>query len=425
MVLRASLCIVCFAAAGFVGVRMRPEVSLVDAQLTDAKDADRTPPALPAPVRLRGGFASTDITPDPSQPLMGYSDLRRTASDGVHLPLYARACLLKEGNHKAVLVSLDICVLPNAAVRSLRAEIAKTLETDEASVMISTTHTHSGPYPKDDYIAFLKPKVLDVVRRSIDVTYPFTAWMQEAPLGLGYNRRVLVDGKIQMCWNPQNQADYPPSPMPDPTCSLFQFRQEDGPRQYNLWSFGAHPVVFGKASRMLSGDYPGAACKWLDEQIPNSRSLFVLGGAGNVHPWLATQEDPRNVDKIGHAAGNFVRILSEGTRPIPAAKSGPNLVCRAKTVTIRDHEIDLTVWRLGSAYVVAAPVELFGELAADLRRRLDRPVLLATLTNGWNGYWPHRAAFPQGGYEVGAVPKGLQAGDGEELIDNLVKLATE
>jgi hypothetical protein len=174
---------------------------------------------------------------------------------------------------------------------------------------------------------------------------------------------------------------------------------------------------------MLSGDYPGAACKWLDERIPGGRSLFVLGGAGNVHPWIATQESAENVDKIGQAAGNFVRVLAEGTRPISAPKSEPILACAAKTVTIRDHEIDLTVWRLGSMYVAAAPVELFGELAFDLRRRLGKPVLLATLTNGWNGYWPHRQAFAEGGYEVGATPRGLQPGDGEVLIDRLVELA--
>ena len=98
---------------------------------------------------------------------------------------------------------------------------------------------------------------------------------------------------------------------------------------------------------------------------------------------------------------------------------------RATTIVIRGHELDIAVWHVGDALVVAAPVELFGELAVDLRRRLERPVLLATLTNGWNGYWPHRGAFAEGGYEVGAAPAGLEPGDGEALIDHLVELARQ
>ena len=385
-----------------------------------------TPSAMPPAVHLRCGFGSNDITPHPSVPLMGYPEPRsRSGSDGVHLPLLARACVLKEGSRTAVLVALDLCVLPNAACRRLRAEIAKSIDIDQTNVLVSTSHTHSGPFPGDDYLESIQPKILDAVRRASDLVHPVTAWIQEAALGLGYNRRVPVDGTIRMCWNPQTIADHPPRPAPDPTCTLLQFRQVNGPRQVNVWSLGAHPVVFGKASRMISSDYPGAACTWLDANIPDGKSMFVLGAAGNVHPWMATQEDPRNVDRIGETAGAFVRTLAQATRPIRALEEGENLVCRSKTVVIRGHELDIAVWNVGDAFIVAAPVELFGELAVDLRRRLEKPVLLSTLTNGWNGYWPHRGAFAEGGYEVGAVPAGLEPGDGEALINHLVDLARQ
>jgi len=383
-----------------------------------------TPAAMPPAVYLRCGFGSSDITPHPAVVLMGYPEPRgRSGSDGVHLPLLARACVLKEGGRTAVLVCLDLAVMPNAACRRLRAEVARSIDVDPANVMVSTSHTHSGPFPSDEYVESIQPKILDAVRRASDLLHPVTPWIQEAALGLGYNRRVLVDGTVRMCWNPQTIADHPPRPAPDPTCTLLQFRQVNGPRQLNIWSLGAHPVVFGKASRMISSDYPGAACTWLDANIPDGRSMFVLGAAGNVHPWVATQEDPRNVDRIGETAGAFVRTLSQATRPVAARGGGENLVCRSKTIVIRGHELDIAVWHVGDALVVAAPVELFGELAVDLRRRLERPVLLATLTNGWNGYWPHRGAFAEGGYEVGATPAGLEPGDGEALIDQLVALA--
>lgn len=50
------------------------------------------------------------------------------------------------------------------------------------------------------------------------------------------------------------------------------------------------------------------------------------------------------------------------------------------------------------------------------------PPLLATVSNGWTGYWPTRAAFDDGGYEINAS-WACKPGDGEWLIDELVGLA--
>jgi hypothetical protein len=74
--MRTLLFGICLLIVGGIAVS-RSTDDLVDAKLTQ-DDGKKTPPALPPGVRVRIGFASTDITPDPSQPLMGYSELRRT-----------------------------------------------------------------------------------------------------------------------------------------------------------------------------------------------------------------------------------------------------------------------------------------------------------------------------------------------------------
>lgn len=98
----------------------------------------------------------------------------------------------------------------------------------------------SGHDLSDDYVESIQPKILDAVRRANDLLHPVTDWIQEAALGLGYNRRVLVDGTVRMCWNPQTIADHPPRPAPDPTCTVLQFRQVNDPRRLNIWVC-AHP----------------------------------------------------------------------------------------------------------------------------------------------------------------------------------------
>jgi hypothetical protein len=72
---------------------------------------------------------------------------------------------------------------------------------------------------------------------------------------------------------------------------------------------------------------------------------------------------------------------------------------------------------------MAVPVEMFEELALDLRKRAGGPVFLMTLANGWEEYLPHRAGFDQGGYEVDAARQhGYKPGDGEALVDALLAL---
>lgn len=81
------------------------------------------------------------------------------------------------------------------------------------------------------------------------------------------------------------------------------------------------------------------------------------------------------------------------------------------------------MWNLAGVQLAAAPVELFSELSVQLRQQVPGPLLVATNTNGWTGYWPTRTAFAEGGYEVdGARAMGRKPGDGEKLVAELAKL---
>ncbi|MGC9454385.1 MAG: neutral/alkaline non-lysosomal ceramidase N-terminal domain-containing protein [Phycisphaerae bacterium] len=393
-------------------------------------------------VTLRAGFAGVDITPSEPCMMMGYGfrqDKLQHGHSGVRDPLHARVVVLNDGEQPAVIVSCDLCVLPTELATSIRQSIAERIETDADRVMLATTHTHSGPAALDEktavrwglmsegdepsaevrYAEDLREKLCSAAARAAGLTFPVSVEVREAPLGLAYDRRVMTEDGVKHCWGPQEWPDREPDTAHDITCTVLMLRQTNGPRKTILWSFGAHPVVLGKTSRVISADYAGAACRLIDERIDGANSMFLLGAAGDSHPWIATQEDPDAVDAVGAAAGSFVAVLSQALRP-----TGSELRIAAETVTIADTELPLAVWRLGDVYVVASPVEMFGELGVMLRKRLDGPVLMATLANGWEGYWPTEQAFEEGGYEVeGARGRGLSAGDGEKLIDELVRLA--
>jgi hypothetical protein len=367
---------------------------------------------------LRAGFAHIDITPGPDADLIGY-EYRQTdlppGNAGIHDPLFARALVLDDGSGKlAAIVSLDHCILPVPLARQLRRAIAGNLKTTPDRVLLSCTHTHSGPFYRRS--PWLQQRVGAAVAQAAGLTYPVTVTAQQAPLGAGYNRRVVTADGLRHCWNPQEFPELNPGPNPDPTCTVVVLRQTNGPRQFVLWNFGAHPVVLGKTSRVISADWPGHACRLIDEQLPGAHSLFLLGACGDVHPWVATQEDPAQIETVARPVAGLVTLLAQAGK---VAGKGTGLRIAAQTWRGQD----LTAWNLGGIALAAAPVELFAGLAAELRRQVGEPLVVATNTNGWTGYWPTRAAFAAGGYEVNAArAMGRRAGDGERLVAELAKL---
>ena len=398
--------------------------------------------AMPDKV-LRAGFASAVLSPNALIPLMGYGfreDKLQPGNDGVHDPLRVRVVVLRQGtNAPNAIVSLDTAVVNTKLAREFRLRVAKALATDSNQVIVCATHTHSAPCLSTNelpesltnnaavveatraYLEDVGRKVVETAARAAALVFPVRVSCREAALGLGYNRRVMTPGGLRNCWSPQEWPERQPGPMPDPTCTLMMLRQESGSASFLLWSLGVHPVVLGKTSKVVSADFPGRACQLIEEYVPDSQSLFLLGGAANVHPWVATQDRAAMIEPVARAAASFVALLAQATAQV----NNPELRTAAKTVAVGKLELDIGVWRVGPVWIVAVPVELFGELAADIRQKLGGPVLLTTLSNGCAGYFPTRKAFEEGGYEIEGIQhkKRLSPGDCEKLADHVKELA--
>jgi hypothetical protein len=412
-------------------------VTVVCAGLLGAVAVAQTTNGPGGKVMLRAGFASSEIVPGQDCALHGYefrAGKLQPGNDGVHDPLNVRVTVLKpEGGKPAVIAALDTAVIDGATAREFRGAIATALATEPARVIVAATHTHSAPYLSPSsgdpaasdtprkalavHYEAVKTKLVEAAVRADALVYPVNVFASEAALGLGYNRRVMTAEGLRNCWGPQEWPDRLPGPSPDPACAILLFRSQVGNKSFCLWSLGVHPVVLGKTSKVVSADFPGLACRMIEQELPGSRAMFLLGGAGNVHPWIATQEDPALIEPVARTAASFVSLLTHGASPV----ARPDLRVAAATLKLSRCEVDVVVWRIGSAWVVALPVELFAELSAELRRQLGGPVLLATLANGWLGYFPTRKAFDEGGYETQDAR--CTSGEGERLVEEVVKLA--
>jgi hypothetical protein len=71
----------------------------------------------------------------------------------------------------------------------------------------------------------------------------------------------------------------------------------------------------------------------------------------------------------------------------------------------RQVRLPLRFLRINDTGIWAAPLELFCEIAMDIRNQSPfARTFYFGYTNGWLGYMPTRKAFPEGGYETTVTP---------------------
>src|SRR6185503_11451457 len=92
---------------------------------------------------LRVGAAATVINPPPGIPLAGYYSER--GSQGVLDDIYSKAAVLDDGSTKVALIVCDLVSLPRNIVVEARKLIEQQTGISGAHIMISATHSHTGP----------------------------------------------------------------------------------------------------------------------------------------------------------------------------------------------------------------------------------------------------------------------------------------
>ncbi|HKP90618.1 MAG TPA: neutral/alkaline non-lysosomal ceramidase N-terminal domain-containing protein [Thermoleophilaceae bacterium] len=113
--------------------------------------------AAPGDARaLRAGAGRSDVTPPTGFYTMGYVRSDAVAR-GQHTRLYARAIVLQRSSRKIALVSTDLGFTPGGLVTELARKL-RSRGFGERNVVISASHTHSGPagyspFGSDNFVA--------------------------------------------------------------------------------------------------------------------------------------------------------------------------------------------------------------------------------------------------------------------------------
>lgn len=432
---------------------------------------------------LKTGSSAVKITPPPGAPLAGYYYDR--GADGVHDDLFAKAIVFEKDGNKAVVISCDLICVPEEIVSAARALIKKGTGISTDHIMISATHSHTGPVMPENidlyknlqneaYIRYLS-ELPGLIAESAVLA---NASLSDAKLMIGqgheesisFNRRFfMTDGTVG--WNPGklNPKIIKPAGPIDPEVLVLYAENSEGKPLTTYVNFAVHLDNVGGTE--ISADMPYTLSTILGKiKGEDMVTLFGQGCAGNInHINVKTKESQSGhgeAQRIGTVLSGEVLKIYSRLKPLnignisakreivelklpdvtidelPEAKeiiSGTGksgkptfleIVNAYKVVEVLERkgkpvEAEIQVIALGEeCAIVSLPGEIFTEIGMYIKSRSPYPyTLVVELANGSIGYVPDSKAYIEGNYEP--VSSIVAQGSGEVLAERALSLLND
>jgi neutral ceramidase len=428
---------------------------------------------------LQVGFSAVDITPPIGLLMCGGLDPRKNV--GTEDPLLVKT-LVVAGETEIAVVGVDLIGLPRTIVDRAIDEAARRTHIERGAILVSCSHTHSGPYTMEglysfgvtdpDYLSTLPGAIADSVEAADAVCQPAKMYIGRSLVHHGlHHRRVLCkDGADKPhlpaynTWMRAALDDLETCPQVlgscgpiDPELWVVRFDGLDGKPLGTFVNLALHVNThFGTT---WSADYPGVIAERMRRELgPDAATVFTPGACANINATMSGTSWREGAEYLAGRAVEAVRRAKRIDGPIAV-----DAVRRDVAVSRRDPEsqppeaIGRLTWGGGSArqdvfgpqieHVAAMPEqllvpvsaarigpfaiatnagELFVEHGLAIKERSPFPhTVVAELTNDLIMYQPTREAFEQQGYETLVGPNRVSVEGIEELVETAVELLHE
>lgn len=392
---------------------------------------------------LKAGFAKTEITPEVPVMLYGYAS-RKTPSEGIHDPLYARIAVFENNGKKVVFISSDLGSYGDDIFKSIRKELMDKFSLKESEIFLSTIHSHSSPVlsmDKENYfpanIAYtekLTGKLVKGVGDAIKNLAPVQTGLGTGYSPVGSNRREMrPDGSITLGRNPYGVTDK--------EVLVMKVVSSDGRALGAIYDYATHSTSLGAKNLLISGDVLGLSAQFVEKILGKEIISPVFAGAsGNIDPWYRvltefnTEEGwiPEPVllgTLLGEEVVHVFRNIKETNNGSEIATAFRSVECvRRKTPdsTVPENTIpvNITVARIGSAAFVGFNVEMITEIGMKIKAASPfNHTFIITHCNGSSGYLPPIELYKEGGYEVTSTK--FEPGSAEKVIREALKMLND
>lgn len=263
---------------------------------------------------LLAGAGVADITPQDLQYLFGYPHVQRY-STGVHDPLLSSALYLSDGRTPLLFVANDIIFVGKGTAARVRRRIEEATGVPAGHILVSATHTHSGPSTVDYISLEGDPTVPKVDERYLArfedgiVAAGVEAFRRAAPAEVGL---AVADGSA-VGTNRRNPA----GPADPQVPALLARAAADGRPIACMLVCSMHPTVLREGSTVVSADFPGMARRYLQEHLLGSDCpvLHHTGPAGNQSPRHVIHGNTlAEARRLGEALGRAVAAAAQTIR---------------------------------------------------------------------------------------------------------------
>ena len=235
--------------------------------------------------------------------MMGYS-MPEQKTQGISMRLRSRAFVVRDpaSGRRVAFVSVDTGIIPQGitqeVVRRLSDHLGD-LYTDK-NVLISASHTHSGPGAYSHYALYNLSMVGYDATNFACVAEGIALSILRAHTHLTPGRILIGQGEVDACgWNrsptaynnnpAEERAQYGANT--DKTMTLLKFVTASGQEIGTLNWFAIHPTSLGNTNRLISGDNKGVASYLFEKSMGTDYAAeetfvaaFAQTNSGDVSP---------------------------------------------------------------------------------------------------------------------------------------------
>jgi hypothetical protein len=239
-------------------------------------------------------------------------DARNRRFAGEHDPLHARAVAISDGETTLAILVVDNIGLAYPDVQAIRrraAELAAAFAPVPEHIIVSSTHSHSGPdvvglWGKDEHSSGRDPeymaKLIETSARQIAAAVramrPVTVRVASGEHDLDWVQNVTEPGLL------------------DRRMTVVQLVDDGGATVATLSGFACHPTVMDAVSDQISSDYPAGFYRVMGERLPGEH-LFLQGAIGG---WVQPDKTGRSfelADRYGASVASRALELLDHAEP--------------------------------------------------------------------------------------------------------------
>jgi hypothetical protein len=399
---------------------------------------------------LMAGTAKINITPRTPIPMSGYGS-RNDPFKGVHDDIFARVIVFSDGKNKAALISMETIGVSNTFWKDVTEALEKRAGIKKEFVLLSAVHNHNGPvtnvYDESNspevlaYIEELKEKIITATKDAMQNMVPVSIGVGKGECKMNINRRAQNgNGEITLGMNPYGPCDH--------EAGVIRVDDMSGRPISVIMNWPCHGVVLGPKNYLISGDWPGAASRYVEKLFGETFIAPVtIGASGDINPLYGPHIDFEinndyafGKDAIGEDLGKeSLRVSKElktfSTAVINASQRIISLPAKMKETepgkfqqpnsTENDSlKVRLSALKIGNIVLTGVSGEVFNEISVKMRSLSPYAfTFMITHCNGSSGYLVTDAAYAEGGYEVNSTR--AKYGAEKAIIETLLSMINE